>query len=60
MEDLCRGGTREGLGFRKIFPAVMRRVDQRGRLKLGAWGKPRQAPRWVRTRLEWDRAGGKE
>lgn len=42
---LCRGRTREGLGFRKIFLAVMRRVGQRGRLKLGAWGKPRQAPR---------------
>ena len=39
------------MGFRKIFLAV-RTVDQRQRLWLGAWGKPRQEPGWVRTRLD--------
>lgn len=48
------------MGFRKLFLAVMKSMDQRGRLKLGAWGKPRQGPRWVRTRLDQGRAGGKE
>lgn len=43
------------MGFRELFLAVMKRMDQRGRLTLGAWGKPRQGPRWLRTRL--DRAG---
>ena len=56
--SLCKGGRGSGLGFRKILLAVMRRVDQRRRLRLGAWGKPGQGPGWVRTRLDQGRPGG--
>lgn len=41
-----------------ILLAIMRRVDQRRRLRLGAWGKPGQGPGWARTRLDHSRPGG--
>lgn len=52
-----QGRTGSGLGFRKILQAITRRVNQRGRLKQGAWGKSEWGSGWVRTRLDQGRAG---